>query len=85
MSIVAIIPAINVAWCDSQDGTLVALAKKVNIRGGWVGLYGCDEASHHSASALHWSVDSITDDLRQEYLEHHKDRPNEDTENFMLK
>jgi hypothetical protein len=43
----------NVAWCDSQAGTLVALAKKVNIRGGWVGLYGYDEVSHHSTSVLH--------------------------------
>jgi len=32
-----------------------------------------------------WSVGSITDDLRQECLGHHKDPPNEDTENFMLK
>ena len=31
-----------------------------------------------------WSAGNITDDLIQEYLEHHKDRPNEDTENFML-
>jgi putative transposase len=31
-----------------------------------------------------WSAGNITDDLIQEYLEHHKDRPNEDAENFML-
>ena len=31
-----------------------------------------------------WSAGNITDELIQEYLEHHKDRPNEDTENFML-
>jgi putative transposase len=31
-----------------------------------------------------WSAGNITDDLIQEYLEHHKDGPNEDTENFML-
>ncbi len=31
-----------------------------------------------------WSAGNITDDLIQEYLEHHKDRPNEDVENFML-
>ncbi len=31
-----------------------------------------------------WSAGNITDDLIQEYLEHHKDRPNEDTETFML-
>ncbi len=31
-----------------------------------------------------WSAGNITDDLIQKYLEHHKDRPNEDTENFML-
>jgi len=31
-----------------------------------------------------WSAGNITDDLIQEYLEHHKDRPNEDTENFLL-
>jgi len=43
----------NVAWCDSQAGTLVALARKVNIRGGWVGLYGYDKVSHHSASVLY--------------------------------
>jgi len=43
----------NVAWCDSQAGTLVALARKANIRGGWVGLYGYDETSHHSTSVLH--------------------------------
>ena len=43
----------NVAWCDSQAGTLVVLAKKVNIKGGWVGLCGYEEASHHSTSVLH--------------------------------
>ena len=31
-----------------------------------------------------WSAGNITDDLIQEYLEHHKDRPNEDAESFML-
>jgi len=31
-----------------------------------------------------WSAENITDDLIQEYLEHHKDRPNKDAENFML-
>ena len=31
-----------------------------------------------------WSAGNITDDLIQEYLEHHKDRPNEDAENFIL-
>ncbi len=31
-----------------------------------------------------WSAGNITDDLIQVYLEHHKDRPNEDAENFML-
>ncbi len=31
-----------------------------------------------------WSAGNITDDLIQEYLEHHKDRPNEDAVNFML-
>ena len=31
-----------------------------------------------------WSAGNITDDLIQEYLEHHQDRPNEDAENFML-
>ena len=31
-----------------------------------------------------WSAGNITDDLIQEYLEHHKDRPNEDAENFLL-
>ena len=31
-----------------------------------------------------WSAGNITDDLIQEYLEHHKDRPNEDTETFRL-
>jgi len=31
-----------------------------------------------------WSAGNITDDLIEEYLEHHKDRPNEDAENFML-
>ena len=31
-----------------------------------------------------WSAGNITDDLIQEYLEHHKDRPNEDAEGFML-
>ncbi len=31
-----------------------------------------------------WSAGSITDELIQEYLEHHKDSPNEDAENFML-
>ncbi len=31
-----------------------------------------------------WSAGNITDDLIQEYLEHHKDCPNEDAENFML-
>ncbi len=31
-----------------------------------------------------WSAGNITDELIQEYLEHHEDRPNENTENFML-
>jgi putative transposase len=31
-----------------------------------------------------WSAGNITDDLIQEYLEHHKDHPNEDAESFML-
>ncbi len=31
-----------------------------------------------------WSAGNITDDIIQEYLEHHKDRPNEDAENFLL-
>jgi putative transposase len=31
-----------------------------------------------------WSAGNITDDLIQEYLEHHKGRHNEDAENFML-
>ncbi len=31
-----------------------------------------------------WSAGNITDDLIKEYLEHHKDCSNEDTENFML-
>ena len=31
-----------------------------------------------------WSAGNITDELIQEYLKHHKDRPNVDTENFML-
>jgi len=31
-----------------------------------------------------WSAGNITDDLIQEYLEHHRDRSNEDAENFML-
>ena len=31
-----------------------------------------------------WSAGNITDALIQEYLEHHKDRPNEDAENFMF-
>jgi len=31
-----------------------------------------------------WSAGNITDDLIQEYLEHHKERSNEDAENFML-
>lgn len=31
-----------------------------------------------------WRAGNITDDLIQEYLEHHKDRPNEDAGNFML-
>ena len=43
----------NVAWCDSQAGTLVALAKKVNLKGGWVSLHGYDEVSHHSTSVLY--------------------------------
>ncbi len=31
-----------------------------------------------------WSTGNITGELIQEYLEHHEDRPNENTENFML-
>lgn len=31
-----------------------------------------------------WSAGNITDDIIQEYLEHHKDRPNDDAENFLL-
>ena len=31
-----------------------------------------------------WSAGNITDDLIQKYLEHHKDRSNEDAENFLL-
>ncbi len=31
-----------------------------------------------------WSAGNITDDLIQEYLEHHKERPNEDAENFVM-
>ncbi len=31
-----------------------------------------------------WSAGNITDELIQEYLEYHKDRPNEDAENFLL-
>jgi len=31
-----------------------------------------------------WSAGNITDDLIQEYLEHHRERPNEDAESFML-
>ena len=31
-----------------------------------------------------WSAGNITDDLIQEYLKHHKNRPNEDAENIML-
>jgi|TARA_B100001964_G_C13657132_1_gene347332 putative transposase len=31
-----------------------------------------------------WSGGNITDDLIQEYLDHHKERSNEYTENFML-
>jgi len=30
------------------------------------------------------SAGNITDDLIQEYLEHHKERSNEDAEDFML-
>ncbi len=30
------------------------------------------------------SAGKITDDVIQEYLEYHKDRPNEDVENFLL-
>jgi tetratricopeptide (TPR) repeat protein len=43
----------NVAWCDSQAGTLVALARKINLKGGWVALHGYDERSHHSTSVLY--------------------------------
>jgi Transposase and inactivated derivatives len=31
-----------------------------------------------------WSAGNLTDDLIQEYLEHHRERPNEDAESFML-
>ena len=43
----------NVAWCDSQAGTLVALARKINLKGGWVALHGYEENSHHSTSVLY--------------------------------
>jgi putative transposase len=31
-----------------------------------------------------WSVGNITDEMLQEYLEHHKQHPNENTDNFIL-
>jgi len=43
----------NVAWCDSQAGTLVALARKIGLKGGWVGLRGFDEISGHSVAVLY--------------------------------
>lgn len=43
----------NIAWCDSQAGTLVALARKNGLKGGWVGLRGYDEISHHSVAVLY--------------------------------
>jgi len=43
----------NVAWCDSQAGTLVALAKKINLKGGWVSLHGYFERSHHTTSVIY--------------------------------
>jgi len=43
----------NAAWCDSQAGTLVALARKINLKGGWVALHGYEEVSHHSTSVLY--------------------------------
>ncbi len=43
----------NVAWCDSQAGTLVALAKKINLKGGWVSLHGYFEKSHHTTSVIY--------------------------------
>jgi len=43
----------NVAWCDSQAGTLATLARKVGIDGAWVSLKGFDEVSHHSTAVLY--------------------------------
>jgi putative transposase len=31
-----------------------------------------------------WSVGNITDEMLQEYLEHHKQHPNDNTDNFIL-
>ncbi|MFC5537405.1 transposase, partial [Rhodocytophaga aerolata] len=31
-----------------------------------------------------WSVGNITDEMLQEYVEHHKQHPNDNTDNFIL-
>jgi putative transposase len=31
-----------------------------------------------------WSTGNITDEMVQEYLEHHRDKPNERSENWIL-